>query len=157
MLDEHLHEFHLNCLIRDCCLSACTNLLESLRRALHAAWALSTWIVEYLYMKLWLFVWILSTLWLMNLIIVLRAVSLHPWPGLTFIYIPNVVFIFVDGMRRVYPATDVSTLAACYFIYYRDIIFSVEWREFCTVFLFFYYLHWQCHALENSPTKGANS
>ena len=75
----------LELLIRDCCLSACTNLLENLRRAWHAVWALSTWIVEYLYMKLWLFVWILSTLWLMNLIIVLGAVSLHPWPGLTFI------------------------------------------------------------------------
>ena len=138
-------------------LSACTNLLGNLRRAWHAAWALSTWIVEYLYMPLWLFVWILSTLRLMNLLIVLRAVSLHPWPGLTFIYVLNLVFIFVDGMRCVYPATDVSTLAACYFIYYRDIIFSVEWREFCTVFLFLYYLRWQCHALENSPTKVANS
>ena len=72
------------------------------------------------------------------------------------LYVSNVVFIFVDGMRCVYPATDVSTLAVCYFIYYRDIIFSVEWREFCTVFLFLYYLLWQCHALENSPTKVGN-
>ena len=61
------------------------------------------------------------------------------------LYVPNVVFIFVDGMRCVYLVTDVSTLAVCYFIYYRDIIFSVEWREFCTVFLFLHYLHWQCH------------
>ena len=73
------------------------------------------------------------------------------------LYVPNVVFIFVDGMRCVYPATNASTLAVCYFIYYRDIKFSVEWREFCTVFLFLYYLRWKCHALENSPTKVANS
>ena len=45
----------------------------------------------------------------LNVIIVLREVCLRN-PDWGFIYIPNVVFIFIDGMRCVYLKTDVSTL-----------------------------------------------
>ena len=142
---EYLHEFYLNCLICDCCLSAWTNLLENLWYAWHAAL-----IFEHLNC------WIFSQFeFCMNSINIMNDEFDYCAASVTEVdfYMHTEYGVYLRPWNELCLWYDWCVNVGCVLSWYHILR---ELLAFCTVFSFLYNLHWQCHAIENSLTKVGN-